>query len=103
MIALKKHGKADEDTRFQGTLLGRESDAQPVTIAGGREGSLAEWTDRFKAKSRSEAVEEGPSPLDSSLSSAPVSPNVDGEQEQEQVEAGAMEAVETASTPMTQA
>lgn len=50
---------------------------QPVTIAGGREASLAEWMDKFKSKSPVGDVEEGVTPGASSmLSSAPGSPHV---------------------------
>jgi hypothetical protein len=93
---LKKH-KADEDTRFQGTLLGTSLDPQPVMVAGAQ-GGLNEWMDRYK--SRAEAVEEGTSPAESSLpSTAPDTPSM--EDEQEQSEEGVSHFAPTTSTPIT--
>jgi hypothetical protein len=77
--ALKKPGKGDDDFRFQGTFLGKETEPQPVIIAGG-DATLADFMDRYKAKVVTAAIDhdEDGSPGDSSiLSSAPVTPNAD--------------------------
>ncbi|KAI1960794.1 hypothetical protein LOZ58_003867 [Ophidiomyces ophidiicola] len=50
LTALKKrHSKTGEESRFQGTLLGKDVDDRPVVIAGGVE-SIKAW--RSKVKSR---------------------------------------------------
>jgi hypothetical protein len=78
--ALKKHGKADEDARYQGTLLGREAESQAIPILGGPQSSLAEWMEKFKAEHDSPVPEgdESTSPAESSmLSTAPGTPGAD--------------------------
>lgn len=40
----KKHSKTAEESRFQGTTLGKDGDLHPISIAGGSLDSLAAWT-----------------------------------------------------------
>lgn len=42
-VLKRKHGKVGEDTRFQGTALGREGEDRAVVIEGGPVGSLRDW------------------------------------------------------------
>jgi transcription initiation factor TFIID subunit 3 len=46
----KKHSKTGEESRFQGTVLGKEAEARPVKIDGGPE-SLQEWHERVRERS----------------------------------------------------
>lgn len=39
----KKHSKTAEESRFEGTLLGKDADLQPISIAGGPVESLSQW------------------------------------------------------------
>ena len=75
---MKKHGKADEDIRYQGTVLGKDQEPHAVPITGGPVSSLPEWIDQFTSKPVSSPVdveEEGMTPASSTLSSAPQSPH----------------------------
>ena len=83
--ALKKHGKVEEDSRYQGTILGQDAETQTVTISGGQVSSLSEYMDQFKSRAMSpgedeeaeiDAEEAGASPATatSMLSSAPITP-----------------------------
>jgi len=38
----KKHSKTGEESRYQGTALGKDAESQKVSIVGGP-GTLAEW------------------------------------------------------------
>lgn len=72
--ALKK-GKGDDDLRFQGTILGKETEPQPTVIIGG-DATLKEFMDRYRTKIPANLDEDdGSSPGESSmLSSAPATP-----------------------------
>lgn len=79
--ALKKHGKAEEDVRYQGTILGRDTEVQPVTVTGGPATSLSNFLEQFKSRTTGTPADgegadedEGASPATSALSSAPPSP-----------------------------
>lgn len=39
----KKHSKTAEDSKFEGTMLGKDADLQPVSIAGGSIETLSQW------------------------------------------------------------
>lgn len=67
----KKFNKNGEDSRYQGTLLGKEADLGPVTIVGGSVGSIHEWNNQVKSKIVSRHMS---SPLSSTFSSVPVTP-----------------------------
>ncbi|KAM5451178.1 hypothetical protein MaudCBS49596_003883 [Microsporum audouinii] len=60
----KKHSKTGEESRFQGTVLGKDAEERPITIEGGIE-SIKAW--RMQIKSREQSSE--PSSVISSLSS----------------------------------
>lgn len=94
---MKKHGKAEEDARYQGTILGKDADLQPVTVTGGPVTSLTDYLEQFKSKATDPVPdregaeeEEGATPATSMLSSAPPSPAADAQLEGE------------AGTPMSQ-
>ncbi|KAI9760723.1 MAG: hypothetical protein M4579_001461 [Chaenotheca gracillima] len=42
-VLKKKHNKTGEESRFQGTVLGKAIDDRPVRIEGGTVGSIEEW------------------------------------------------------------
>ena len=67
----KKHNMSGEDSRYQGTLLGKEADEhQPVILAGGP-ASIEEWNSRLEFKAASAPT----SSLNSSpFSSSPLTP-----------------------------
>jgi transcription initiation factor TFIID subunit 3 len=71
--ALKnKYNKTGEDSRYRGTLLGKEADPQPVTIVGGPAGSIHEWGTKLRSRAM---VPQLSSPAYSGiLSSAPLTP-----------------------------
>jgi transcription initiation factor TFIID subunit 3 len=67
----KKHSKTGEESRYQGSVLGKDADGQNVVVAGGPFASISEWG----AQVRSHAV--GPvqrTPASSGISSAPLTP-----------------------------
>ena len=70
--ALKqKHNKTGDDSRYQGTLLGKEADQQVITIVGGPVGSIHEWSEQLRSKTISPQLS---SPASSGISSAPLTP-----------------------------
>ena len=48
----KKHSKTGEESRYQGSILGKDADGQNVVVVGGPFGSISEWS----AQVRSHAV-----------------------------------------------
>ncbi|RVX73649.1 hypothetical protein B0A52_02539 [Exophiala mesophila] len=80
----KKHSKTGEESRFQGTVLGKDADLQQVTIVGGPASSMAEWTKlalsgintpRSHSYLASQShTEEAATPASSGISSAPLTP-----------------------------
>ncbi|KIW20931.1 hypothetical protein PV08_01510 [Exophiala spinifera] len=70
----KKHSKTGEESRYQGTVLGKDNELQSVAIVGGPAASLSEWAQ--KSFSRREAFDpkEAASPATSGISSAPLTP-----------------------------
>ncbi|EXJ88718.1 hypothetical protein A1O1_05650 [Capronia coronata CBS 617.96] len=72
----KKHSRTGEESRFQGTILGKETEVQSVVITGGPSASLAEWTQSWlsASKKNSTADDEITSPATSGISSAPSTP-----------------------------
>ncbi|KAK6372962.1 hypothetical protein LTR64_004881 [Lithohypha guttulata] len=63
----KKHSKTAEESRFEGTMLGRDADLQPVSIAGGPIGSLSQWN---AARMQAAASAHGAQSVSSAVSSA---------------------------------
>lgn len=50
MLALKKkHSKTGEESRYQGTVLGKSADEHPIVIEGGAE-SIRDWSMQIKSK-----------------------------------------------------
>ncbi|KAL2444377.1 hypothetical protein ABEF95_016470 [Exophiala dermatitidis] len=73
----KKHSKTGEESRYQGTVLGKDPDVQSVTIVGGPAATIAEWTQNSlsaSAANNSSAMGAGTSPATSGISSAPLTP-----------------------------
>ncbi|KAL9111343.1 MAG: hypothetical protein Q9227_004220 [Pyrenula ochraceoflavens] len=66
----KKYSKTGEESRYQGSVLGKDSDDQPVMIVGGPVGSLSEWPQHMKTAASSVAA----TPATSGISSAPDTP-----------------------------
>lgn len=71
-VALKKkHSKTGEESRYQGSLLGKDADEQNVVIVGGQAGSIQEWGTQMRSRTISPA---GATPASSGISSAPLTP-----------------------------
>lgn len=68
----KKHSKTADDTKYQGTSLGKDNELQSVTIAGGPADSLSDW--QLQQHRQPTSLNQGASPLSSGISSAPTSP-----------------------------
>lgn len=64
-----------EESRFQGSILGKDSEEQAVAIVGGPVSSIAEWGQLIKATTVSDAV----TPATSGISSAPDTPMEDAD------------------------
>ena len=67
----KKHGKTAEESRYQGTTLGKDHDMTPITITGGSLNSVSAWN-----ASRLQSIQRDVSPL-RSTSSSPLSTPMD--------------------------
>lgn len=50
IVLKKKHSKTGEESRYQGTVLGKPSDAKPVLIEGGRLETIQAWQDEMERK-----------------------------------------------------
>lgn len=50
-VLKKKHSKTGEESRFQGTVLGKAAEDRPIKIEGGPVESLAEWNLRMHERS----------------------------------------------------
>lgn len=64
----KKHSKTGEESRYAGTVLGRDAEEHPVVIEGGAAASIGEWALQVKtrepyADSLSSAISSVPSSL----------------------------------------
>lgn len=68
----KKHSKTGEESRYQGTVLGKDADSQHVFVVGGAVGSIAEWG--TQVRSRTISPTQG-TPASSGISSVPLTPN----------------------------
>lgn len=64
----KKHSKTAEESRYQGTMLGKDSDLQPVAIAGGTVDSLSQWNARRLRAADAERTTSASSAISSALS-----------------------------------
>ncbi|KAJ9643267.1 hypothetical protein H2204_002163 [Knufia peltigerae] len=71
----KKHSKTGEESRYQGTVLGKDIELQSVAIVGGPAASLSEWAQKsFSQASNATEPTDGDSPATSGISSAPPTP-----------------------------
>ncbi|OAG36047.1 hypothetical protein AYO21_09765 [Fonsecaea monophora] len=76
----KRHSKTGEAVRYQGTVLGKDTELQAVTIVGGPAASIAEWTQKSFAATRASSSlrpgqdEDAATPATSGISSAPLTP-----------------------------
>lgn len=77
-VALKKkHSKTGEESRYQGSVLGKDADGQNVVVVGGQFGSISEWGAQVRSQAVSAAQR---TPASSGISSAPLTPmDEDGE------------------------
>ena len=67
-VLKKKHSKTGEESRYAGTVLGKDAEEHPVTIEGGAATSIGEWALQIKtrvqyADSMSSAISSAPSSL----------------------------------------
>lgn len=66
-IALKKkHNRTGEESRYQGTVLGRVAEGRPVKIEGGPDESIQEWAQRMETERQQAMSEMGDVPTPSS-------------------------------------
>jgi transcription initiation factor TFIID subunit 3 len=73
----KRQGKTGEESRYQGSVLGKDAELQGVNIVGGPVTKISEW--RRKAQTaRSNSIVAGATPATSGISSVPMTPG-DGE------------------------
>ena len=81
----KKHSKSGEETRYHGTLLGKDAEDQTVVIVGGPVSSLQEWDMKVKSSRAASHPPStaAPTPATSGISSAPDTPIGIGEEEEE--------------------
>lgn len=67
----KKHSKTGEESRYAGTVLGKDGDPHPIIIEGGAATSIREWGMQIRAREPStESVSSAISSVPSSLSDA---------------------------------
>ncbi|QKX55278.1 uncharacterized protein TRUGW13939_02370 [Talaromyces rugulosus] len=64
----KKHSKTGEESRYAGTVIGKDAEEHPVIIEGGAAASIGEWASQIKsqviyAESVSSAISSPPSSL----------------------------------------
>ncbi len=73
LLALKKkNNKIGDDSRYQGTTLGKEAEQMTVPIVGGAVASIHEWDNLLRVRALSVQLSSPSSP--GSLSSAPATP-----------------------------
>ncbi|KAK4945272.1 hypothetical protein LTR10_015431 [Elasticomyces elasticus] len=73
----KKHSKTGEESRYQGTILGKDTELQTVSIIGGPAASIAEWTQQSLSTAQTATLpdaDEPATPATSGISSAPLTP-----------------------------
>jgi len=68
----KKHSKTGEESRYQGSVLGKDAENQNVVVLGGPVGSIAQW-EGVQVRSRTVSPAQG-TPASSGISSAPLTP-----------------------------
>ena len=56
-VLRKKHSKTGDESRFQGTVLGRGADAKSVRLEGGHTESIEDWERRLKEQDRTSKVQ----------------------------------------------
>ncbi|KAL1964816.1 hypothetical protein VTN77DRAFT_6318 [Rasamsonia byssochlamydoides] len=67
----KKHSKTGEESRYAGTVLGKDGDQHPIIIEGGAASSIRDWGMQIRAREPSaESVSSAMSSVPSSLSDA---------------------------------
>lgn len=71
-VALKKkHSKTGEESRYQGSILGKDADGQNVVVVGGQAGSIQEWSAQVRSRAAGTVQR---TPASSGISSAPLTP-----------------------------
>ncbi|KAI9825294.1 MAG: hypothetical protein M1832_001328 [Thelocarpon impressellum] len=66
----KKHSKTGEESRYQGTVLGKSGEDRPVRIEGGQAASVQEWAELQRQEAREPSSPGASSASSSLLSSA---------------------------------
>jgi transcription initiation factor TFIID subunit 3 len=66
-VLKKKHSKTGEESRYAGTVLGKDAEEHPITIEGGAASSIGEWASQVKT--REQYAYSMSSPISSLLSS----------------------------------
>ncbi|KAH8674510.1 hypothetical protein BGZ60DRAFT_404154 [Tricladium varicosporioides] len=52
-VLKKKHSTADEDSRYNGTILGKQAEPRTIRVEGGEISSLQEWQEKLKQSAKS--------------------------------------------------
>ncbi|KAF4628526.1 hypothetical protein G7Y89_g9633 [Cudoniella acicularis] len=55
-VLKKKHSTADEDSRYNGTILGRPAEPRAIRVEGGEATSLKEWAEKLKKPTKSTSL-----------------------------------------------
>ena len=83
IVLKKKHSKTGEESRYQGTALGKAADDRPIRIEGGPAETLQDWNRYVKEHLKTKSLEResaSSSPL-SPLSEEDTPPNLESTQE----------------------
>lgn len=74
LVALKKRqSKTGEESRYQGSVLGKDAELQAVSIVGGPVTKISEWR-RQAQTARSNSTVAAATPATSGISSVPMTP-----------------------------
>jgi transcription initiation factor TFIID subunit 3 len=57
LVLKKKHDKGDEESRYDGTILGKESEPHIIPVEGGEITSLKEWADMLHKRATAQGAE----------------------------------------------
>lgn len=69
-VLKKKHSKTGEESRFQGTVLGKGADLRPVKLDGGHADSIESWEHMLREHKRASKPQSIREPSSAPLSSA---------------------------------
>jgi len=77
-VLKKKHGATDEDSRYSGTILGKDTKPRTIKVEGGDIASVQEWTRRLKDSAAPPSMRSTPREQSSDLSDVDIT-MADGE------------------------